>query len=98
MSKRVRITLEGGQTGDIVDQQLTVEIAGVLHTFGPRVRASKGFKLEEIEKPLAVGDRVTWGRGSYTGEITAIKDGHAALWHQGGYFADAVLGQLRRAE
>jgi hypothetical protein len=57
MSRHVRITLEGELLQEI-DQQIDVFTNGVTHTFGPRVRASKGFKLEEIEAPLAVGDRV----------------------------------------
>lgn len=108
MSKHVRITLEGpmqirGLTA------VEVEIEGIVYSFGPDVRASKGFKLEEIEAPLAVGDVVyrtdhQMEHGAPpTGPLLAVFDFAGATWAAVGFSAHfgpsnpVLLDLLRRA-
>lgn len=82
LGKQFRLTLEGQLLYDH-DQKITLEVAGVQHTFGPRVQGSPGFKLEEIEPPLAVGDsviRIDRGFGVPTGKIVAVFDHRDKTW------------------
>jgi hypothetical protein len=93
---RVRLTMEGvfvrrGDDGFVVKLD-----GNVVHYFGPVAQSSPTFKIEILEAPIAVGDRVIYL--AITGAILAIDGDFAWVRWSSGARGGHPLSSLKRIE
>lgn len=95
-----RVTLEF-TVSEIIGDLIRAQKSDGTAALGLRMDAGDGVRFVSAERPpepLKVGDRVTWGSGSYTAEIKHIDGDDAFI--KGGTYQRAIavkLSNLRRA-
>ena len=76
--------------------EVTMDGADDTNTLWGEAFNSPHFSIKKVEPPIAVGDRVVWGRLPETFEVAAFNGDQAALW-DGRRFISADAETLSRA-